>query len=212
MISFFFPRNNKEANLYGGFMSGETFVRTFKFNHKVKGDKKREQNENEKVSKEINSFLKLNGFSEITLRLDTLDGSGKIFSKNNITVEYSAVSKSYVLYIEKPINVELKEVVDKLIQFRDERDWKQFHNSKDLSTAISIEASELLELFLWKNNEDVKLERLKEELADVLSFSILLANKHNLDISEIILEKIYKNNQKYPISKSKGTSKKYNEL
>lgn len=106
----------------------------------------------------------------------------------------------------------LKETIQKLIDFRDQRDWEQFHNSKDLALAISIEASELLELFLWKDKEDVNLEKLKEELADVLSFCLLLANKHNLDINDIISEKIIKNNEKYPVSKAKGTAKKYTEL
>ncbi|MDO3695719.1 nucleotide pyrophosphohydrolase [Wenyingzhuangia sp. chi5] len=107
---------------------------------------------------------------------------------------------------------DLNETIKKLIDFRDQRDWEQFHNSKDLAAAISIEAGELLELFLWKDNEDVNIGRLKEELADVLSFSLLLANKHNLDINQIISEKIDKNNQKYPVSKSKGTAKKYTDL
>lgn len=107
---------------------------------------------------------------------------------------------------------DIDNTIQKLIDFRDQRDWEQFHNSKDLAAAISIEASELLELFLWKKNEDVNLERLKEELADVLSFCLLLANKHNLDINQIISDKIDKNNQKYPISKSKGTAKKYTDL
>ena len=104
------------------------------------------------------------------------------------------------------------ELLEEIKKFIDERDWEQFHNSKDLAAAISIEAGELLELFLWKENEDVNLERLKEELADVLSFSLLLANKHDLDINQIISEKIDKNNQKYPVSKSKGTAKKYTDL
>ena len=107
---------------------------------------------------------------------------------------------------------DLKETIQKLIDFRDQRDWEQFHNSKDLAAAISIEAGELLELFLWKDNEDVNIERLKEELADVISFALLLAHKHNLDINQIISEKMDKNNQKYPVSKSKGTAKKYTDL
>ena len=106
----------------------------------------------------------------------------------------------------------LKETIEELIKFRDNRDWKQFHNSKDLALAISIEASELLELFLWKKEEDFDKDKLKDELADVLSFCFLLANKHDLDINEIILEKIKKNNEKYPVEKSKGTAKKYTEL
>lgn len=106
----------------------------------------------------------------------------------------------------------LKSTIDKLIKFRNERDWEQFHNSKDLALALSIEASELLELFLWKENEDFDKEKLEDELADVLSYGFLLAQKHNLNIAEIIDKKILKNSEKYPILKAKGTSKKYNEL
>ena len=102
-----------------------------------------------------------------------------------------------------------QQVVDALLQFRDDRDWEQFHDSKNLALAISIEAAELNELFLWKNDsnsEDVKLEKLKEELADILSFSLLLAEKHQLNIFDIVLEKIQKNNEKYPVEKAKGTA------
>ncbi len=108
-----------------------------------------------------------------------------------------------------------EKVINELIKFRDERDWQQFHDSKNLALAISIEAAELNELFLWKRGDDVeniKIDRIKEELADILSFSFLLAEKHNLDIFEIILDKIKSNNEKYPIDKAKGTAKKYNEL
>lgn len=108
-----------------------------------------------------------------------------------------------------------KKVINELIQFRNERDWEQFHDSKNLALAISIEASELNELFLWKKDnevENVNQEKLKEELADILSFAFLIAEKHNLDVFDIISEKIKKNALKYPVDKAKGTSKKYNEL
>ena len=72
---------------------------------------------------------------------------------------------------------EIKEIINNLIEFRDERDWEQFHNPKDLALAISIEAGELLELFLWKNHEDADKEKVKEELADILAFAFLLADK-----------------------------------
>ncbi|MGJ8684704.1 MAG: nucleotide pyrophosphohydrolase [Nonlabens sp.] len=107
---------------------------------------------------------------------------------------------------------ELKELKELLVKFRDERDWEQFHNSKDLALALSIEAAELNELFLWKGNEDCDQERLREELADVFSFAILLAAKHDLDIAEIIKDKIKLNGQKYTIEKSKGNAKKYDQL
>ena len=100
-----------------------------------------------------------------------------------------------------------KEVVETLIRFRDERDWAQFHDSKNLALALLLEASELNELFLWK-----KESQAEEELADVLTYSLLLAEKHHLDIFDIVLEKIRKNGEKYPVEKAKGTAKKYTEL
>ena len=106
-------------------------------------------------------------------------------------------------------------IIDELVRFREARQWKQFHNSKDLAIAISIEAAELNELFLWKSAEEAVLvnpERIKEELADVLAFSLLLAEKHNFDIRQMILDKISRNNEKYPVDKAKGSAKKYNEL
>jgi len=110
---------------------------------------------------------------------------------------------------------EIQTLISELVKFRDERNWSQFHNTKDLAMAISIEAAELNELFLWKTTEEselVDLNRLKEELADVFAFSLLLAGKHGFDVKEIVLEKIKKNGEKYPVEKSKGTAKKYNQL
>lgn len=106
----------------------------------------------------------------------------------------------------------LESTVKSIIQFRDDRDWEQFHNSKDLALAISIEASELNELFLWRANEEVNIERMEGELADVFIFSILLAHKHGFDISTIIQKKLDENAAKYPVDRAKGTAKKYNEL
>ena len=107
---------------------------------------------------------------------------------------------------------QLQSLKEKVIKFRDERNWKQFHNSKDLSLALSIEASELNELFLWKGAEDVNTEKLKEELADVFIYGLLLANNHNLDINEIVRSKLEINEKKYPIEKSKNNSDKYTDL
>jgi len=99
-----------------------------------------------------------------------------------------------------------------LIEFRDARDWAQFHNGKDLALALSIEAGELNELFLWKKPEEVNIEKLKEELADVIGYALLLAEKYDLDLNEIVENKIKQNNEKYPVNKAKGSAKKYNEL
>lgn len=106
----------------------------------------------------------------------------------------------------------LKEITAEITKFSNDRDWSQFHNSKDLAVALSIESSELLELFLWKGNEDFNQDKLKEELADVFMYALLLAEKNQLDIKEIIFDKIKKNNEKYPVEKAKGSAKKYNEL
>lgn len=100
----------------------------------------------------------------------------------------------------------------KLIEFRNERDWAQFHNPKDLALAISIEASELNELFLWKNADEANVEKVKDELADIFAYALLLAEKYNLKVDEIVLNKIQKNAEKYPADKSRGTAKKYDEL
>ncbi|MBK9793175.1 MAG: nucleotide pyrophosphohydrolase [Sphingobacteriales bacterium] len=107
---------------------------------------------------------------------------------------------------------DIKEITGALIKFRNERDWEQFHNPKDLALAVNVEASELLELFLWKNASEANPDKVKEELADVFAFAFLLADKYKFDVKEIVLEKIKKNGEKYPIDKAKGTAKKYNEL
>ncbi|MDG6973395.1 MAG: nucleotide pyrophosphohydrolase [Nitrososphaerota archaeon] len=105
-------------------------------------------------------------------------------------------------------------------RFRDDRDWLEFHNPKDLSIALSIESSELEELFLWKDAEHVKkmpkdkeqLQRIKEEMADIGIYLLSLANVLGVDLSDGVAEKLAKNSKKYPIDKSKGSNKKYDEL
>lgn len=107
---------------------------------------------------------------------------------------------------------ENQEIIQALLKFRNERDWEQFHNPKDLAFAISIESAELLELFLWKDANEANIDKVKEELADIFSFAFLLAEKYGFDVKEIVLDKIKTNGEKYPINKAKGTSKKYDEL
>lgn len=108
-----------------------------------------------------------------------------------------------------------KGIIDAINQFRDDRNWRQFHNPKDLAISISLEAAELLELFQWKTNEEVvniKTERLQEEIADVFIYSIMMADDLGYDIDEIILDKLQKNGDKYPIAKSRDNKAKYDEL
>lgn len=107
---------------------------------------------------------------------------------------------------------EIIQLIDEVKQFTIDRDWDQFHNPKDLAIALSIEASELLEAFLWKSPEDAKIEKIKEELADVINYALLLADKCGLDVAAIVREKMKRNAEKYPIDKAKGVATKYNEL
>ena len=107
---------------------------------------------------------------------------------------------------------DLEELRQAVVTFTQERDWDQFHNGKDLALALSIEAAELNEAFLWKKPEDVNPEKVKEELADIVNYAILIADKYNLDIKQIVLDKIKRNAEKYPVSKAYGSAKKYNEL
>ncbi len=118
------------------------------------------------------------------------------------------------------MNKAFQPILKKIKKFRDERDWMQFHNPKEMAEAIVIESSELLEQFLWKKhsevNEHIKNKKNKEEiadeLADILTFTIELADNLGLDIEEIISKKISKNSKKYPIEKAKGKAIKYTKL
>ena len=108
-----------------------------------------------------------------------------------------------------------QETINQILKFRDDRDWKQFHNPKDLAISISLEASELLEVFQWSGadtSSNNKIEEIKEELADVVNYCILMADACGLDLDEIVQAKIEKNNEKYPVEKSKGKSDKYDKL
>ncbi|RTE08596.1 nucleotide pyrophosphohydrolase [Paenibacillus whitsoniae] len=105
-------------------------------------------------------------------------------------------------------------ITKKIIEFRDERDWKQFHNAKDLAISLTLEASELLENFQWKSSEDAinkNMDQIQDELADVLIYALMLAHDLEIDAEKAILQKLKKNAEKYPVDKFKGTSKKYTE-
>jgi len=103
-----------------------------------------------------------------------------------------------------------KETYDRLMKFRDDRDWSQFHTGENLAKSIMIEAGELLEVFQWTNKEK-SIEKVKEELADVLSYCYLMADHYNFDVDEILNKKLDTNEAKYPADKVRGSSKKYNE-
>ncbi|MBA2871099.1 NTP pyrophosphatase (non-canonical NTP hydrolase) [Anoxybacillus calidus] len=109
----------------------------------------------------------------------------------------------------------MKHLQQKIIEFRDARNWKQFHTPKDLAISLSLEAGELLENFQWKTSEEAvreNFENMKDELADVVIYALLLSHELGIDLEEAIMDKMKKNEQKYPIEKSFGSKKKYSEL
>lgn len=108
-----------------------------------------------------------------------------------------------------------QETINKILQFRDDRNWRQFHNPKDLAISISLEAAELLEVFQW-SAEDVKctekMDKIREELADVINYCVLMADVCGLDLDEIVQAKIKRNNEKYPVELAKDSKEKYDQL
>ena len=105
-------------------------------------------------------------------------------------------------------NSDIELIMKEIVRFTEDRDWDQFHNGKDLALALSIEASELNEAFLWKKPEEVNIEKVKEELADIMNYAFLIAHKYDMDIKEIILNKLKRNGEKYPVNKAKGECQK----
>ena len=105
-----------------------------------------------------------------------------------------------------------QDTINEVLKFRDDRDWKQFHNPKDLAISISLEAAELLEVFQWSAEDVVctdKIDKIREELADVVNYCILMADACGLDLDEIVREKVKLNNEKYPVEKAFGSKEKY---
>ncbi len=103
-------------------------------------------------------------------------------------------------------------LIQKIVEFRDKRNWAQFHNPKDLALGLSIEAAELNELFLWKKAEEADPSRVREELADVLIFVLMLLEKYRLNLEEIVREKLAANEEKYPADKARNSATKYTDL
>lgn len=104
----------------------------------------------------------------------------------------------------------MKELLEKIVKFTNDREWDQFHSPENLAKSIAIEAGELLECFQWNSNYDIN--EVKSELADVINYSLLLANKIGVDPKQIVLDKMRETEIKYPVEKAKGKSTKYNKL
>lgn len=110
---------------------------------------------------------------------------------------------------------ELKELTNLILEFREQRDWKQFHKIKDLLLGLGIEVSELNELFLWKSEvqiKEIQKEEIEDEIADIFIFLTYICDEFDIDLVNAVKSKVIKNDQKYPVEKSKGSNKKYNQL
>jgi NTP pyrophosphatase (non-canonical NTP hydrolase) len=202
MLKIHFPSSQIGAEKYGGFLlDNRIFIRRFDFSEPI-----------EKTLIQVNKFLEENGFDTITR--EDFDPDTNEYNNFPVSVVPDAYEAYLNLWVEKSmVNESNYEFITKeLKDFRDERDWAQFHNEKDLAVALNIEAGELLESFLWKKPEEADKEKVKEELADVFAYAFLLADKYDFNIEQIVLEKIKQNAEKYPVDKAKGSAKKYNEL
>ena len=202
MLRDYFPNTSDGAHIYGGFLYDETlFCKTFPYEDSIV-----------EVLTTINEFLEKNGYA--TISQNEIENEGYVYDKYPVSLSPSGYQEEFVLLIKRePFSKpQTKFLINELKKFRNERDWEQFHNLKDLAIALSIESNELLEQFLWKNADDANIEKIKEELADVFAYSFLLADKLDIDVEEIIFNKIKINAEKYPINKAKGVAKKYSEL
>ncbi len=199
-LADYFPVNNALAELYGGWLEGPYFKHSFHNQDRLT------------LLQQVNDFLKENGF-EKEVSLEEFDDEN-YFEGGDLSMKFDLIGYNMIMLMySQPLIIKPIDSLTELIRmFRDERDWKQFHTPKNLSMAISSEAGELLDLFLWDREDNINIEKASDEIADILIYLLLLSKELNVDILESVVEKIQKNNLNYPIEKSKGVAKKYNEL
>lgn len=201
MLREFFPHTNDGASIYGGFLKDKNLFCKI---YDMKGTFI-------EALAEINQFLDSNGYEKAMP-----NDFNETFSylKQQVSIAKLVNPNQLILYISRDLTARTQTefLMNELKKFRFERDWDQFHNPKDLSIALSIEANELLEQFLWKSPEDANLEKVNEELADVFAYAFQLADRLKLNVEEILLQKIKRNAEKYPVAKSRGNANKYNEI
>ena len=122
-----------------------------------------------------------------------------------------AIIKYKTNYERLKDNHTLTSLTQKVLKFRDDRNWAQFHTGKDIAMDLSVEAAEVLELFLWKQDDNVKMEKLRDEMGDVFYALLLLADHYKIDLEAALINKLKKNEQKYPVEKFRNSNRKYNE-
>ncbi len=200
LISDVYPFSPKLAELYNGWTEGKYFKKIFIA---------------ESVQQQIdliNTFLSDHGF-KIILPLNAFE-QDKVYEEGNFSFHKNLLGYSQIVLVyEQPAGIDpLKEVLKFLDYFRNARDWKKFHTSKNLSMAISSEAGEILDLFVWDRDKNVDEKKIENELADIVTYCLYLADNFNINLFDAIVNKVLQNDERYPIEKAKGTAKKYNEL
>lgn len=199
-INHFFPANNAMAELYGGWLDGHYFKRTFS------------QETHKERLEAANAFIKENGF-EFVVRDEFFDEE-HYYEKDGLSLDFNTLDGNTLLLVfrQPPRANQLDSLFNLLDLFREDRDWKQFHTPKNLAMALSAESGELLDQFLWDREKDLNVEKAADEIADVFVYLLLLSKELDIDLLETVVKKIMQNNSKYPVSKAKSTAKKYNEL
>ena len=195
-----FPNTESFADLYGGWSEGKYFKKVFVANTL------------DKQIQLVNDFLKIHEFNEVLpndafVESDEFEGDKISFYKN-----ITGLNQIMIVYHQPLGRMPMEEITDFLNYFRDQRDWKKFHDSKNLSMAIGAESGELLDLFLWDRTDTVDYDKVENELADIVTYCIYLAENIGVDLLDSVIRKAIKNNKKYPIEKVKGNAKKYNDL
>ncbi|CAN5211910.1 hypothetical protein BH09BAC5_BH09BAC5_20010 [soil metagenome] len=199
-LSKIFPNTETFADLYGGWTEGKYFKKVFVANTLV-----------EQI-KLVNDFLKVHEFNEV-LPIDAFEETNEFEgSQLSFHQNVTGLNQIMLVYHQPLARMPMEEIVDFLNYFREQRDWEKFHDSKNLSMAIGSEAGELLDLFLWDRTEKVDYEKVENELADIVTYCIYMAENIGVDLLDAVIKKAIKNNEKYPVEKSKGTAKKYDEL
>ena len=199
-LSKCFPITESLAELYGGWSEGSIFKVSFT------------AESFELAIEKTNIYLAQHGFN-YELQLDDFEQE-KSIDFADLTFHKNITAKNQILlaYHQPLVNKPLDNILAFLNSFREERDWKKFHTSKDLSLAINSEAGELADLFLWDRAERVNEEKVKDELADIITYCIYLADNYKIDLLDAIVSKTISNTEKYPVAKSKGSAKKYNDI
>ena len=193
-----FPATKAMAELYDGWVEGRMFKKIFTAETELLQIEK------------INLFLKENLF--------TTQVPNDIFKDDRVAEidcfifykDLLGFDQIMIIYYQPLTRTTQDEVTTFLNYFRDQREWKKFHSLKNLSMAIGSESGELLDLFLWNREENVDYEKVENELADIVTYCIYMADSIGVDLLDAVIKKSISNNEKYTVDKSKGTAKKYN--